>query len=101
MIATFAPMWRVRKLAFVSLAMSMLEVAILLCIRMFATHPMSHSDHSFALKKLIAATVLLIGPAAILIALVGVFFDSRRIAAFFAVFVAVGCWFLSFLQTLV
>jgi hypothetical protein len=101
MTSTFAPMWRVRKLAFLSLAMSMLEVCVFLCIRMLATHPMSHSSHSFALKKLIAATVLLIGPAAILIAIVGVFFDSRRLAAFIAVFVAVGCWFLSFLQTLV
>jgi hypothetical protein len=101
MISTFAPMWKVRKLAFVSFALSILEVTILLCIRMFATHPMSHSAHSFALKKLIAATVLLIGPMSVMIAFVGVFFDSRRSTAFFAVFAAVGCWFFCFLQTLV
>jgi NAD(P)H-dependent flavin oxidoreductase YrpB (nitropropane dioxygenase family) len=53
-------MWKARKLALISLAVCVLEVTILLCIRMFATHPISHSAHSVAIKKLIAATVLLV-----------------------------------------
>jgi hypothetical protein len=53
-------MWKARKLALISLAVCVLEVTILLCIRMFATHPISHSAHSVAIKKHIAATVLLV-----------------------------------------
>lgn len=101
MISTFVQTWKARKLAFISLALSVLEVTILLCIRMFATHPISHSAHSVAIKKQIAATVLLVGPMSIVIAFVGMFLDSRRSTAFLAVFAAVGCWFLCFLQTLV
>lgn len=100
-ISASAPMWKDRQLAFISLAMSILEVVILLCIRIFADHPMSNSAHSYALKKLIAATVLLLGPLAVLTAFTGMFFDSRRITAVFALFVALACWFLCFLQTLV
>ena len=78
----------------------MLEIIILLCIRMFATHPVSHSVHSVALRKLIAAAVLFGGPMSIGFAFAGIFLDSCRAAAFFAALAAVGCWIFCFLQTL-
>ena len=101
MISTFASMWKARKLVFISLALSIVELAILICIRIFATHHISHSQHSVAIKQLIAATVLLVVPMSVLVSIVGIFFDSRRSTALLAVFAAVGCWFFCFLQTLV
>lgn len=101
MTSTSVSTWRAQKLAFISLLVSVTEVILLLCISVFATHPLAHSVHSVAIKRLIAAAVLLLGPVSIMTAFVGIFADSRKSPAIFAVFVAAGCWFVCILQTLV
>jgi hypothetical protein len=92
---------RGRSLAYISLVLSFLEIAILMCVRMFATHPIADSVHSVAIKRMLGITVLFGGPLAILVGLVGIVFDSRKVLAVVAFPLGLVCWFLSFLQTLV